>query len=68
MLIGLLYGSVIGDALGVATEFLSPDECRFHYDELNLSYGDIIRDEHRVHWSKGDWTSNSDQMVWYFPP
>ncbi|CAL1266821.1 unnamed protein product [Larinioides sclopetarius] len=61
--IGLLYGAVIGDALGTATEFLSQDESRFHYDEETLSYADIIRDEHRAHWTRGDWTSNSDQML-----
>ncbi|XP_015913747.2 uncharacterized protein [Parasteatoda tepidariorum] len=62
-IIGLLYGAVIGDALGIATEFLSLDECHFYYNEETLTYNDIIRDEHRVHWSRGDWTSNSDQML-----
>ncbi|XP_054718056.1 uncharacterized protein LOC129227505 [Uloborus diversus] len=62
-IIGLIYGAVIGDALGVATEFLSADECRFHYEKENLTFVDIIRDEHRVHWAKGTWTSNSDQML-----
>ncbi|KFM77246.1 p53-induced protein with a death, partial [Stegodyphus mimosarum] len=61
--IGLIYGAVIGDALGIATEFLSQDECQFYYDEETLTYADTIRDEHRVHWAKGDWTSNSDQML-----
>ncbi|GFY57586.1 uncharacterized protein TNIN_139951 [Trichonephila inaurata madagascariensis] len=61
--IGILYGAIIGDALGTATEFLSRDECRFHYDEETLTYSDIIRDEHRAHWTRGDWTSNSDQML-----
>ncbi|GIY45436.1 uncharacterized protein MJ1187 [Caerostris extrusa] len=62
-IIGILYGAVIGDALGTATEFLSQDECRFHYDEETLTYADIITDEHRAHWNRGDWTSNSDQML-----
>ncbi|GFX82458.1 transposable element Tcb1 transposase [Trichonephila clavipes] len=62
-IIGILYGAIIGDALGTATEFLSRDECRFHYDEETFTYSDIIRDEHRAHWTRGDWTSNSDQML-----
>ncbi|KAG8191565.1 hypothetical protein JTE90_021170 [Oedothorax gibbosus] len=62
-IIGILYGAVIGDALGTATEFLSKDECQFHYNEETFTYADIIRDEHRAHWTRGDWTSNSDQML-----
>lgn len=66
MLLGILYGAVIGDALGTATEFLSKDECHFHYDAETFTYADIIRDEHRAHWTRGDWTSNSDQMVGFY--
>ncbi|KAL1416128.1 hypothetical protein MTO96_006399 [Rhipicephalus appendiculatus] len=29
---GLLYGAAIGDAIGVATEFMTVDECAFYYD------------------------------------
>ena len=43
-----------------------PSHIHFHYDEETFTYADIIRDEHRAHWTKGDWTSNSDQMVGFY--
>ena len=58
----MVYGAAIGDAIGVATENMKPDECAFHYDG-HISYSDIIRDEHRVRWKQGDWTVHFDQMV-----
>lgn len=59
---GLLYGAAIGDAIGVATEFMTVDECAFYYDTQCLEYTSIRRDEHRVQWKQGDWTCNADQM------
>ena len=60
---GLLYGAAIGDALGLSTAQMSPDECCFHYDEGALCYQDIIIDKYRLQWEKGDWTTAFDQMV-----
>ena len=60
---GLLYGAAIGDALGLSTAQMSPDECHFHYDEGALHYQDIIVDKYRLQWEKGDWTTAFDQMV-----
>ncbi|XP_038061328.1 uncharacterized protein LOC119732034 [Patiria miniata] len=62
-IVGLLYGAAIGDALGLSTAHMSPDECRFHYDEGALQYNDIIIDKYRLQWKKGDWTTPFDQMV-----
>lgn len=59
---GLLYGAAIGDAIGIATEFMTVDECAFYYDPQCLEYTSIRRDEHRVRWKQGDWTCNADQM------
>ncbi|KAI8504075.1 hypothetical protein Bbelb_181430 [Branchiostoma belcheri] len=61
--LGLLYGAAIGDAIGIATELMTPDECRFHYNAETLSYSDIIRDKHRVRWRPGDWTTDFDQTI-----
>ena len=60
---GLIYGAAIGDALSLATEGLMQDECSFHYSPDTLTYSDIIRDEYRTYWKKGDWTVAFDQMV-----
>ena len=62
--LGLLYGAAIGDAIGIATDGMKPDECRFHYDPDTMTYTDIVRDTHRTHWKQGDWTTNFDQMVY----
>ena len=59
----MIYGAAIGDALGIATENMKPDECQFHYDADTINYCDIIRDEHRTKWKPGDWTTDFDQVV-----
>lgn len=62
MFAGLVYGAAIGDAIGLATRGMDKDQCKFHYtDQLTLT--DIVQDEERIHWRKGDWTSNFDQFV-----
>lgn len=61
-IIGLIYGAVIGDAIGLCTELLTAEECQFNYDEDNLRYDKMILDSHRLHWKAGDWTSTGDQM------
>ncbi|XP_032238981.1 uncharacterized protein LOC5513573 isoform X2 [Nematostella vectensis] len=61
--VGCLYGAAIGDAIGLCTEFMLPDECRFYYEMGDLSYEQMVRDRHRCKWQKGDWTDSFDQMV-----
>lgn len=61
--LGMLYGAAIGDAMGIATAYMTPDECHFNYEADTLCYDDIVRDQLRSHWLKGDWTMNFDQMV-----
>ena len=58
-----MYGAAIGDAIGIATSYMTRDEVSFHYNLDTVMYTDIIRDEHRVRWRPGDWTSDVDQMV-----
>lgn len=62
-IVGCLYGAAIGDAIGLCTEFMLPDECRFHYEGQELNYDLIIMDRHRSKWQKGDWTDTFDQTV-----
>ena len=58
-----MYGAAVGEALGVAASYMSPDECQFYYDPETLTYSDIVRDEWRTHWRVGDWANNFDIMV-----
>nr|KAG5711364.1 hypothetical protein BaRGS_006061 [Batillaria attramentaria] len=59
-ILGLIYGAAIGDVVGLATRWMSPDECAFHYNAESLNFGDIVQDQYRVPWRQGDWTSNFD--------
>ena len=60
---GLIFGQAIGDALGLASEFLSKEEVSFHYPDGINSYSQIIQDKHRSRWGKGDWTDDTDQFL-----
>jgi len=61
---GLIYGSCIGDAIGLATEFMTKEEASFEYGNgLDISYRTFKRDFHRGRWAIGDWTDDSDQMI-----
>ena len=62
-IVGLMYGAAVGDAIAVATQGMTTDECSFYYDPVNLTYDDIIRDEFRVRWRQGDWSDCFDQVV-----
>lgn len=60
---GLIFGQAIGDALGLATEFMTKDEILHIYPNGVKSYQDIISDRHRSLWQKGAWTDDTDQML-----
>lgn len=60
---GLIFGQAIGDALGLATEFMTKEEIIHHYPNGITGYQDIISDRHRNLWQKGAWTDDTDQML-----
>ena len=60
---GLIFGQAIGDALGLASEFMTKEEVLQHYPDGINSYDDIINDRHRSIWQKGAWTDDTDQML-----
>lgn len=62
-IVGCIYGAAIGDAIGLSTEFLLPDECSFHYKSDEIGFDHMIMDKHRSKWEKGDWTDSFDQSV-----
>ena len=61
--LGLIYGAVIGDSLGMATEYLLPDEIHFYYSGGRLDHQSIVQDEHRSHFQRGKTTCVSDFAV-----
>lgn len=61
--VGFMYGAALGDVVGLATRWMTPDQCQFYYSKNNLDFADIVQDEHRVPWRQGDWTSNFDICV-----
>jgi ADP-ribosylglycohydrolase len=59
----IYFGQAIGDALGLATEFMSKAEIAQNYPNGIHNYDDIIRDEHRSRFEFGAWTDDTDQFL-----
>lgn len=62
-ILGVLFGNAIGDALGLATEFMTGQEAHENYPNGVQTYSDIVRDKHRSRWKIGNWTDDTDQML-----
>lgn len=60
---GAIYGCAIGDALGLATEFMTREEVAFRYPRGVETYDDIYRDAHRALYAPGDWTANTELIL-----
>ncbi|XP_011410575.2 PREDICTED: uncharacterized protein LOC105316948 [Amphimedon queenslandica] len=61
---GVIYGHAIGDAIGLATEFMTKEQAKGTYGAKGPSgYKDIVPDFHRSRWDQGDWTDDTDQML-----
>ena len=64
---GLVYGNAIGDAVGLATEFMDAATVRGVYGDLfdrhAFEYKDVYKDGHRRRWTTGDWTDDTDQLL-----
>ena len=62
---GCIYGAALGDAVGLATEFLSRNEVATHYGpSFEFAPGcEVYRDSHRISFPKGDWTDDTDQLL-----
>ena len=59
----IYFGQAIGDALGLATEFMTKTEIAQNYPNGIHNYNDIIRDEHRSRFEVGAWTDDTDQFL-----
>ena len=60
---GLIYGAILGDSLGVATEYLTVGEIDFYYAGGRLNHHSFVQDEHRAHFLPGRITCASEFMV-----
>mmetsp|Transcript_36244 Transcript_36244/g.104356 ORF Transcript_36244/g.104356 Transcript_36244/m.104356 type:complete len:698 (-) Transcript_36244:24-2117(-) len=61
---GLIWGAALGDAVGLATEFMKKSQASEAYpDPSKLSPATRKEDTHRSRWVQGDWTDDTDQFV-----
>ncbi|KAJ3331771.1 hypothetical protein HDU76_002269 [Blyttiomyces sp. JEL0837] len=65
---GLLFGAALGDAIGLATEFLSKEVSAKHYQCGPIQFGTaegfpFVWDRHRCRWAVGDFTDDTDQQL-----
>jgi len=62
---GCIFGAALGDAAGLACEFLSAAQVAdFYGPDADFAPGrDVFPDEHRMMWVPGDWTDDTDQSV-----
>ncbi|KAJ3015753.1 hypothetical protein HKX48_004408 [Thoreauomyces humboldtii] len=63
---GCLFGSALGDAMGLSTEFLTKQQAHDIYGPVEtrpLSFSRIHQDAHRKKWIAGDFTDDTDQQM-----
>lgn len=61
---GVIFGQAIGDAFGLATEFLTDlKSINMYYPNGVNTFSDIIQDNHRSAWKIGDWTDDTDLCI-----
>ncbi|KAL6061609.1 ADP-ribosylglycohydrolase [Balamuthia mandrillaris] len=60
---GCIFGNAIGDAVGLATEFMNKEQANMSYGINTIRYADFARDRHRRRWVIGDFTDDTDQML-----
>ena len=61
--LGTIFGQAVGDALGLSTEFMSKQEVDRFYPNGIEDSSQIVQDDHRRRWQKGDWTDDTDMML-----
>ncbi|KAG0216740.1 hypothetical protein BGX33_012246 [Mortierella sp. NVP41] len=65
---GVLYGNAVGDAYGLATEFMTKRNARHLYGNGPIAFGNepghpVWEDSHRSKWDRNDFTDDTDQML-----
>lgn len=61
--LGTIFGQAVGDALGLSTEFMSKQDVDRFYPNGIEDYSQIVQDDHRRRWQRGDWTDDTDMML-----
>ena len=62
-ILGCFLGYAIGDALGLATEFMTKPQAAMRYPAGARRYEDIYRDAHRSQWERGDFTLDTEIVL-----
>ncbi|XP_035704596.1 uncharacterized protein LOC118434661 [Folsomia candida] len=65
---GVIFGAALGDAVGLATEFMNKDKIRILYGVGPIKFGKseghaFWRDFHRRRWHDNDFTDDTDQLL-----
>ncbi|KAG4066668.1 hypothetical protein HA402_007304 [Bradysia odoriphaga] len=65
---GVIFGTALGDAVGLATEFMNKEKARKLYGDGPIKFGlakghEFYRDGHRSRWHENDFTDDTDQML-----
>ena len=63
--LGTIFGQAVGDALGLSTEFMSKQEVDRFYPNGKEDYSQIVQDDHRRRWQRGDWTDDTEESFFY---
>ncbi|ROV91137.1 hypothetical protein VSDG_07834 [Cytospora chrysosperma] len=70
LIVGMMLGSAVGDAVGLYTEGLSADEARtyypdgeFHLDSTGQNLTDYNPDDHRSSFDDASWTDDTDMAL-----
>ncbi|KAF9396511.1 hypothetical protein BGX21_009498 [Mortierella sp. AD011] len=67
-ILGCLFGNAVGDAYGLATEFMSKSTAHQCYGNGPIAFGTdpgypVRIDGHRSKWERNDFTDDTDQML-----
>jgi ADP-ribosylglycohydrolase len=60
---GCIFGQALGDAVGLATEYLSEPAVQAAYGEGPIPFPNNRWNFHNTRWMLGDWTDDTDQLI-----
>jgi ADP-ribosylglycohydrolase len=65
-ILGIVYGQALGDAFGLATEFMDEPTVAQYFgkDPMKLiPFPNPKKTMHSIRWTTGDWTDDTDQLI-----